>query len=215
MTTLRSLDAQQVKWNFGAIDLMWPGQRGDTRGQPFHPNLRLRWFEHMSMVINMVTRLMFLMLLLGSLSIDAFVFQLWWAIPPVIAILLNFRVARSMAFVNRRDYLFALTLVPAEIYMWTRMGHFVRAWLKFFSHQQTDNWAAQAKAERGKGSSWLYPYLTLLVFLAASAAIWLQLPVDIRSDVLAVGWPILGIVTVLQTAWMFIKASKRYRGFKA
>ena len=215
MTTLRSLDAQQVKWNFGAIDLMWPGQRGDTRGQPLHPNLRLRWFEHMSMVINMVTRLMFLMLLLGSLSIDAFVFQAWWAIPPFIAILLNFRVARSMAFANRRDYLFAITLVPAEVYMWTRMGHFVRAWLKFFSHQQTDNWAAHAKAERGKGSSWLYPYLALLLFLATSAAIWLQVPVDARSDVLAVCWPILGIITVLQTAWMFIKASKRYRGFKA
>jgi hypothetical protein len=120
-----------------------------------------------------------------------------------------------MAFANRRDYLFAITLVPAEVYMWTRMGHFVRAWLKFFSHQQTDNWAAQAKAERGKGSSWLYPYLALLLFLATSAAIWLQVPVDARSDVLAVCWPILGIITVLQTAWMFIKASKRYRGFKA
>ena len=215
MSTLRGLDAQQVKWNFGAIDLMWPGQRGDTRGQPFHPNLRLRWFEHMSMVINMATRLMFLMLLLGSLSIDAFVFQAWWAIPPVVAILLNYRVARSMAFVNRRDYLFALTLVPAEIYMWTRMGHFVRAWLKFFSRQQTDNWAAQAKAERGKGSSWLYPYLALVVFLITSAAIWVQVSVPLRSDILSVGWPILGILTVLQTAWMFIKASKRYRGFKA
>ena len=155
------------------------------------------------------------LLLLGSLSISAFVFQAWWVIPPLAAVLLNWKVARSMEFVNRRDYFFAMLLWPAELYMWIRMGHFVRAWLKFFSRQQTDNWAAQAKAERGKGSSWLYPYLTLLVFLAASAAIWLQLPVDIRSDVLAVGWPILGIVTVLQTAWMFIKAGKRYRGFKA
>ena len=45
MNTVRSLDGQQVKWNHGAIDLMWPGQRGDTKGQPFHPNLRLRWAE--------------------------------------------------------------------------------------------------------------------------------------------------------------------------
>merc|ERR1712000_234506 len=118
MTTMRSLDAQQVKWNFGAIDLMWPGQRGDTRGQPFHPNLRLRWFEHMSMVINIITRLGF-----------------------------------------------ALLLWPAELYMWIRMGHFVRAWLKFFSRQQTDNWAAQAKAERGKGIAWTYPFLTLALGL--------------------------------------------------
>lgn len=215
MDTLRGLDAQQVKWNFGAIDLMWPGQRGDTKGQPLHPNLRLRWFEHMSMVINIVTRMMFVLLLIGSISINALVFDWYWAIPPLGAIFLNWRVARSMAFVNRKDYLFALLLAPAEVYMWLRMGHFIRAWLKFFSHQQTDNWAAQAKAERGKGWAWIYPYVTFVLVIVTAFAIWVQLPIALRSDMLSVGWPILGIFTVLQTAWMFIKASKRYRGFKA
>lgn len=215
MTTLRSLDAQQVKWNFGAIDLMWPGQRGDTKGQPFHPNLRLRWFEHMSMVINMVTRLLFCTLLLGALSIHAFVFRAWWLIPPAAAMLLNFRVAHSMQFRNRRDYLFALLVLPAELYMIIRMGHFVRAWLKFFSRQQTDNWAAQAKAERGKGSAWLYPFAALAVFLGVAAAAWTQVPVPLRSDILAVGWPVLGIITILQTGWMTLKLMRRYRGFRA
>lgn len=215
MTTLRSLDAQQVKWNFGAIDLMWPGQRGDTKGQPLHPNLRLRWFEHMSMVVNIITRLMFALLLAGSLSISAFVFSPLWLIPPTSAVLLNWRVARSMEFANKRDYLFAMLLAPAEVYMWIRMGHFVRAWLKFFSKQQTDNWAAQAKAERGKGTAWLYPFLVLLVFFVAAGFAWVQLPIQLQSDILAVGWPILGVITVLQTAWMLIKGSKRYRGFKA
>ena len=215
METLRSLDGQQVKWNYGAIDLMWPGQRGDTRGQPLHPNLRLRWFEHASMVLNIFTRLGFMMLLFASLSISAFVFRAWWVIPPIAAIWLNLRVARSMAFANRRDYLFAVLMFPAELYMWIRMGHFVRAWLKFFSRQQTDNWAAQAKAERGKGTAYLYPFLSLLVFLVAAGAIWVQLPVNLRSDILAVCWPILGVLTVVQTAWMVLKSMRRYRGFKA
>jgi biofilm PGA synthesis N-glycosyltransferase PgaC len=215
MDTLRSLDAQQVKWNFGAIDLMWPGQRGDTKGQPFHPNLRLRWFEHMSMVINIITRFLFVVLLAGSLNIHAFVFSPWWLIPPFAAVWLNFRVARSMEFANRRDYLFAVLIFPAEIYMVIRMGHFVRAWLKFFSRQQTDNWAAQAKAERGKGVAWLYPYLGALAILAIAGAVWVQLSIGLRSDMLAVCWPVLGVITVLQTAWMTIKAMKRYRGFKA
>ncbi|MDN4173601.1 glycosyltransferase family 2 protein [Nocardioides sp. SOB77] len=215
MTTLRSLDAQQVKWNFGAIDLMWPGQRGDTKGQPFHPNLRLRWFEHLSMVLNMTTRIMFLVLLIGALTIEAFVFQAWWLIPPLAAVWLNFRVAHSMEFANRRDYLFVLLVFPSELYMFIRMGHFVRAWLKFFSRQQTDNWAAQAKAERGKGIAWTYPFLALGVFFAAAWAVWLQVPIQVTSDLLEIGWPILGVITVLQTVWMVIKASKRYRGFKA
>src|SRR6478735_3591616 len=215
METLRSLDAQQVKWNFGAIDLMWPGQRGDTKGQPFHPNLRLRWFEHMSMVINITTRVLFVLLLAGSLNIHAFVFSPWWLIPPLASIWLNFRVARSMEFANRRDYLFSLLIIPAETYMVIRMGHFIRAWLKFFSRQQTDNWAAQAKAERGKGTAWLYPFAAFFLCFGVAAAIWLQLPITLQSDMLAVGWPILGVITVLQTAWMLIKSLRRYRAFTA
>ncbi|MFC4784180.1 glycosyltransferase family 2 protein [Nocardioides sp. MAHUQ-72] len=215
MTTLRSLDAQQVKWNFGAIDLMWPGQRGDTRGQPFHPNLRLRWFEHMSMVVNMTTRLMFFLLLLGALSIHAFVFRAWWLIPPTAAVLLNFRVAHSMKFRNIKDYLFVLLLFPAELYMVIRMGHFVRAWLKFFSRQQTDNWAAQAKAERGKGIAWLYPFVALVLFFVAAGVAWAQVPIQTQSDILAIGWPILGVITIAQTAWMLLKSMRRYRGYQA
>ena len=91
----------------------------------------------------------------------------------------------------------------------------MRSWTKFFSRQQTDNWAAQAKAERGKGYAWLYPFVVLGVFLVTVGAIWLQLSVDLRSSLLAVGWPILGVVTILQTAWMSLKIMRRRRGFKA
>ena len=215
METLRALDAQQVKWNFGAIDLMWPGQRGDTQGQPFHPNLRLRWFEHLSMVLNLLTRGMFIVLLVGALMIDAFVFYAWWVLPPLAAVLLNFRVAHSMMDRNRRDYLFALLVFPAELYMIIRFGHFLRAWTKFFSRQQTDNWAAQAKAERGRGWSYLYPFLIFAVIVGIFVAVWSQIDIDVRSDILAVGWPILGVVTLAQTAFMFTKILKRYRGYKA
>jgi biofilm PGA synthesis N-glycosyltransferase PgaC len=167
------------------------------------------------MVINIVTRTMFVLLLAASLSIHAFVFSPWWLLPPIAAVWLNFRVARSMEFANKRDYLFALLIVPAEAYMVIRMGHFIRAWLKFFSRQQTDNWAAQAKAERGKGIAWLYPFVAFVFIFVVGAAIWVQLPISLRSDVLAVCWPILGVITVLQTAWMVLKAMRRYRGFKA
>ena len=81
MTTLASLDAQQVKWTYGAIELMWPGQRGDTKGQPLHPNLRIRWFENFGMLTNLFVRIAFVLLLAGSLSLNAFVFSPVWLIP--------------------------------------------------------------------------------------------------------------------------------------
>ena len=68
MVTLKSLDAQQVKGGYGAIDLMWPGQRGNTTGKPFHPNLRVRWWENWSMLMNLVVRAGFALLMLAALS---------------------------------------------------------------------------------------------------------------------------------------------------
>ncbi len=214
MTTVSGLDAQQVKWNYGSIELMWPGQRGDTKGQPFHPNLRQRWFENLSMLTNLVTRVLFVVLLAASLSIGAFVFSPWWLIPPLVASLLNVRMALAMQNRTARDILFGALVFPAEIYMWIRLGHFTRAWAKFMSRKQVDNWAAQAKAERGGGKAYLAPALIVLAIIAAMIAIWLQLSPVVQSTVLWIGWPVLGVITVLQTLAMFGSLVRRHHGYK-
>ncbi|WP_205754597.1 glycosyltransferase [Pseudarthrobacter sp. NamB4] len=213
MTTLRSLDGQQVKWNYGAIDLMWPGQRSNTPGQPLHPNLRLRWSENVSMVFNILTRISFLMLLAASLSINAYVFYPVWLIPPFVAVILNLRIAMSIKGKTGRDIAFALLALPAELYLWLRMGHFVRAWTKFFTSAQTDNWAAQARAERGAGSAYLMPAIVLAVISGGVVFAWLQMSVDLRSAILSIGWPILYITTMVQTVFMLRKALRGHRGF--
>lgn len=215
MTTLRGLDAQQVKWNYGAIELMWPGQRGDTKGQPFHPNLRLRWLENASMAINAVARVMFILLVVAAVSIDAFVFSPVWLVPPVIAAALNVRIAMSMQGRTTRDILFAALVVPAEMYMWVRIGHFLRAWTKFASKKQVDNWAAQAKAERGAGNAYLTPLLITVAVMIALAAVWVQLSIVVQSTILWVAWPVLGTIAVAQTLGMFGKLVRRHHGYKA
>lgn len=213
MNTLRSLDGQQVKWNYGAIDLMWPGQRSNTPGQPFHPNLRLRWSENASMVINILTRMSFIMLLAASLSIHAYVFYPVWLIPPIVAVILNLRIGLSIQGKTGKDIAFALLALPAEIYLWLRMGHFVRAWSKFFTSTQTDNWAAQARAERGAGSAYLMPAVVFLVVGAGLIYAWLQLPVGLQSGILSIGWPVLYITTMVQTTFMLRKTLRSHRGF--
>lgn len=214
MTTIRSLDGQQVKWNYGAIDLMWPGQRGDTKGQPFHPNLRLRWAENFGMATNIFTRVAFVLLLAAALSIHAFVFSPWWLIPPAVAILLNVRIAMSMKERTWKDVVFAATGVGAELYMWLRAGHFVRAWVKFLSRVQTDNWAEQAKAERGSGNSHLVPLIVLVASFVVAGWTWFQLPVLIQSSILWLGWPMLYVVTIAQTIVMAAKLFRRQHGYR-
>lgn len=214
MTTLRAYDAQQVKWTFGAIELMWPGQRGDTKGQPFHPNLRLRWFENFGMLTNLFVRLAFITLLAGSLSINAFVFSPLWLIPPLVAILLNLRIAYTMQDRKTSDVMFAALVVPAEVFMWVRLSHFVRSWFRFLSRKKVDNWAKQAQAERGSGSGHWMPLILFAVIVAALAAVWFQLNPVIQSWILWIGWPIVGIVTVSQTLMMLVKLLRRHQGFK-
>ena len=98
--------------------------------------------------------------------------------------------------------------------MWLRAGHFIRAWAKFLSKVKVDNWAEQAKAERGSGNAYLVPLLVGLAAAAAMVFIWLQLPIVIQSTILWIGWPILGVTTVLQTLTMFFTLIKRHRGYK-
>ncbi|MGI8459510.1 MAG: glycosyltransferase family 2 protein [Propionibacteriaceae bacterium] len=213
MTNLRSLDGQQVKWNYGAIDLMWPGQRGDTKGQPFHPNLRLRWAENFGMATNIFTRVAFLLLLAASLSIHAFVFSPLWLIPPVVAALLNVRIAMSMKNRTGKDIFFAAAMFPAELYMWVRAGHFLRAWTKFLSRVQTDNWAEQAKAERGAGNAHRVPLIILAVSFVVLGYTWVHLPILIQSSILWLGWPVLYVVTISQTVVMITKLIRRQHGY--
>lgn len=193
---------------------MWPGQRGDTKGQPLHPNLRLRWFENFGMLTNLFVRVAFLILLAGSLSIGAFIFSPWWLIPPVVATLLNLRIARTMKSHNSRDLLFAGLVFPAEIFMWIRLSHFLRSWTRFLSRKKVDNWAMQAKAEKGGGSAHWLPLVLLVAVLVAMAVIWTMLGPMVQSTILWIGWPIVGVVTVLQTLLMFFKLIRRYQGYK-
>ncbi|MFC3741270.1 glycosyltransferase family 2 protein [Paractinoplanes deccanensis] len=213
MTNLRALHGQQVKWNFGAIDLFWPGTRGDNQGQPLHPNLRLRWYENISMLFNIASRLGFLLLLVAALSIHAFVFNPIWLIPPAVAALLNLRLALAMKDKSASDILYAALVLPAELYMWIRMGHFVSAWTQFLAKTDKDNWAAQANAEKGKGSAYVMPLVVLLAILGGAIYAWSQQSVGVQSAILSLGWPILYIATIAQTVFMLRKLFRRHRAF--
>lgn len=215
MMTLKSLDAQQVKWNYGAIDLLWPGQRNNIKGMPFHPNLRIRWWENWNMLLNMLVRLGFILLLLASVGIGAFTFSPWWLIPPVLAIALNVKIALTMHNRKASDVIFALLFLPAEIYLWVRMGHFVRAWVQFFSAKDQDNWTAQSNAESGKGKNvYLYPLFAALVILATIVVIWFTIPLAIQTTILYIAWHFQVIVTVLLCLSMLRQLLKRNKGFK-
>jgi len=132
----------------------------------------------------------------------------------VVAVPLKMNIARTMQNCNGRDLLFAATFIPAEIFMWIRISHFLRSWTRFLSRKKVDNWAMQAKAERGGGSAHWMPLVLLVVVIVAMSVIWMMLGPMVQSTILWVGWPVVGVVTVLQTLTMVFKLLRRHQGYK-
>ncbi len=207
MTTFASLHAQQVKWNAGGVELMLQ--------HPLHPNLRLRWRENIGMFTNLASRITFLLLLAGALSIGSFVYAWWWLIPPVVSIFLNLRIATAMKDHTWQDIAYAMFLAPAELYIAIRGVHFIKAWTQIIGRQEHDNWAAQANAESGKGGSgkWVLVVLGIAAVLAAISYGWINLDSTWQSGILGIGWILLGVLTILQTLAMLAKLTRRHRGF--
>lgn len=207
MTTLKSLYAQQVKWTAGGIELM--------RQNPFHPNLRLRWRENVAMVFNILTRVLFVLLLAASISIGAFVFHPIWLVPPVAAWLLNIRLTATMKEVSTSDRIFSWSFVLAEVYMFIRMTHFIASWYQSFSNMERDNWSAQASAESGKGSSGVvWPFAAVIITGAVAYFSWNAMDVVVQSVILGIGWPILAVISALLTLTMLTKLLRRQLGYK-
>lgn len=116
---------------------------------PTHPNLRLRWRENIGMFTNLLSRIMFVLLVSAALLVGVFHCDWWWLIPPVVSIILNLRIVMAMKDHTFRDVSYALFLIPGEIYMAIRGVHFIEAWGQIIGRQEHDNWAAQANAENG------------------------------------------------------------------
>lgn len=205
MTNMKALHGQQVKWNFGALELI--------KQQPFHPNLRLRWVEAISMIFNIITRLGFAILLTAALSIHAFVFNPLWLIPPSVAVLLQIKIASAIKERDWKDIFFAVFL--GEFYTWIRIGHFMSAGAQFASNAEKDLWGAQASAEQGSGGmNWAYPLFVTLAVITGAVWLWAQQSVQSQSSILWFGWLFLYAVTMSQTLFMVKKLFRRSRGYK-
>ena len=202
MLTMRALDGQQVKWNAGAVDLI--------RRYPFHVCCRQRWAEHISMFFNAYNRFAFLFLLISSIAAGAFRFFPIWLIPPLASVLLNLRVCFKMGNRSVRDVIFAATFFPAELYLIIRIMQFLRSWWKATFGKRGDNWAAQARAEKGRGRAYLAPYVVCLILLVICLIIQFSLPLSTQTLVLWYGWATLAVLTAIQTFFMLTKIIRPY-----
>jgi biofilm PGA synthesis N-glycosyltransferase PgaC len=139
MVTVKSLWAQRRKWDEGMIRLLLGSKIGSATIYP--------WRMQLKMLINSVTRVMFVVLLTASLAIGAFKWNWIWITPPILAILLNLRNARKVPGHTPLDIFMAVTLVAVEIYLWFRLLVWTVSWGNVVMGIRRDGWARQYKAE--------------------------------------------------------------------
>jgi cellulose synthase/poly-beta-1,6-N-acetylglucosamine synthase-like glycosyltransferase len=139
MLTVKSLWAQRRKWDEGMIRLLLGSKIGAATAYP--------WRMQLKMLINSITRALFVLLLAASLTIGAYQWKWYWLAPVGLAILLNFRNARKVPNHSKLDLLMAITLIPVELYLWFRLLVWATSWATVILGIRRDGWARQYKAE--------------------------------------------------------------------
>jgi biofilm PGA synthesis N-glycosyltransferase PgaC len=139
MLSVRSLYAQRRKWDGGTLRLLFKTK----------PWIAMQvWGLQVRNLLDVTVRAMFVILLTASLTLGIYRWSNWWLIPPAVAILLNYKVARKVPGRSFLDTVLAVLLMPVEIYLIFRLVIWSVSLIKTIFGSRKDGWSAQYAAER-------------------------------------------------------------------
>ena len=144
MVTVKGLMGQRRKWDEGMAALLWKHKMPDK-------NTMIPWKQQFQMLSNGLVRLLFAIMLLLALTVHQFVWSPIWLIPIAIGVALNVKVAWRVPDRTPADLVYALLVIPAELWLLSRIWSTTVSWLNIWFGARRDGWAAQAAAESGKG----------------------------------------------------------------
>ena len=215
MVTLKGLMGQRRKWDEGMAALLWQNKMPDK-------NTLIPWKQQFSMFSNGIVRILFLVLLVASLTVHQFVWSPLWLLPILVGIALNVKIAWRVPDRKPADIVYALLVVPAEMWMVTRMWSTLVSWLNIWFGARRDGWAAQAAAESGKGggnSAVIGKLLGSALAIGTGVAVatwwWIEKAGPaIQRQVLTTGWAVASVLTIILTGFALIKVFKPTRGYR-
>src|ERR1700712_2229241 len=215
MVTVKGLMGQRRKWDEGMAALLWQNKMPDK-------NTMIPWRQQFNMFSNGIVRILFVVLLMLSLSVHQFVWSPIWFLPILVGIALNFKVAGRAPARPPADLLYAILVIPAEMWMISRMWSTLVSWLNIWFGARRDGWAAQAAAESGKGtantkliSKLLGTALALATIVAIGMWAWIDIATPaLQRTVLTTGWAIASVMTIILPGFALIKLFKPTRGYK-
>lgn len=139
MLTFRAFWAQRRKWDGGITQTLLANGINKQTAYP--------WRLQAKTLLDASIRFMFFGLLILALLRGSWVWFWVWAIPPVLAMLLNLRTVLRTPHRSTADIVVAVTLVGSELYLMVRIATWAVSWVHAILGIRKDGWAAQYRAE--------------------------------------------------------------------
>jgi hypothetical protein len=111
------------------------------------------------------------------------------------------------------DLVHALLVIPAELWLLSRIWSTTVSWLNIWFGARRDGWAAQAAAESGKGGSDLIGKLMAAVLVGGAAIAagtwwWIEKAgAEVQQQVLTTGWSVITVMTLVLTGFALLSCS--------
>lgn len=206
MKTYHTFRQQRNKWIAGTVDLL------TNRDIQVHSKFKGKlWRAQLKAGMEIFIRVFFILLLAVALATDQFYWSWIWAIPIVLASILNVILTLKTPMHRLIDVVFAFLLISPEIYLWTLLITHCQVWLEKFSVHKKDGWANQYQAEGGKTRSKLMEgliitvlILSIIVFLCIHYRSYLTSLAfqQIIQPYLMSGWIVLSCLTIFSSVFM-------------
>ncbi|MFT8318524.1 MAG: glycosyltransferase family 2 protein [Sporolactobacillus sp.] len=218
MRNYKSYVAQRDKWKGGLIELLANQDKIKTQ----HTG-RL-WREQAKMALDLITRILFVTMVIFAVYTNQYQWTWIWAIPPVVASVLNTVLALKTYRIRTIDVITSALLISPEIYLWVNLFIWMRAWMRHFSVKEFDGWGNQYAAEKGLTHSKIsYAFLFLAAFFGSVVYLGYKLNTYFKSEsFIAVthpyfqsGFAVLTLLTVFQTIAMLYQLWQLRTPYKA
>ncbi|HVV26223.1 MAG TPA: glycosyltransferase family 2 protein [Candidatus Saccharimonadales bacterium] len=148
MSGYHTFRQQRLKWDGGLVELL---TSKDDHSKTRHTGFL--WRQQLKMGMDLVVRILFFTLLGAALATDQFYWNWVFLAPPLVASVLNTRLALRVPQHRTIDIVLAATLVSPETYLLVRLIGWVQVWYRRLSVQERDGWEAQYAAQRGETKS--------------------------------------------------------------
>lgn len=213
MKTMHSYTSQQTKWRIGKLDYT-------TKAGVSTAYARKNWVDELTLLMNVVTRIMLLVLIPSSIALGMFQYNWIWFLPILFSIILNTIVAIKTPRARFIDIFTSVLLISPEFSIWFDFIIDIKSWRELSRVEKKDAWAEQEKAENSQGKLGVGAISVILVFILVAIGIYFKV-ISLDSALVTLkpyivsAFNVLTYMAVFATILMINKLLKIRGNFKA